>query len=83
MIQYLHVSLVELCDDAIDIYRHIGFKDEGILRQTVFKNGTYLDTHVLGMLRSDYNKIKQEIVYVLYICSQSLMLMGIHFLCYQ
>ena len=28
---------------AIDVYRHIGFKDEGILRQTVFKNGEYLD----------------------------------------
>jgi RimJ/RimL family protein N-acetyltransferase len=47
-------------NDAIDIYRHIGFKDEGILRQTVFKNSEYLDSYVLGMLKSDYVEIKEK-----------------------
>jgi RimJ/RimL family protein N-acetyltransferase len=47
-------------NDAIDIYRHIGFKDEGILRQTVFKNSEYLDSYVLGMLKSDYVEIKEN-----------------------
>ena len=45
---------------AVDVYRHIGFKDEGILRQTVFKNGEYLDSYVLGMLKSDYINIKEK-----------------------
>ena len=47
-------------NDAIGVYRHIGFKDEGTQRQTVFKNGEYLDSHLLGMLRSDYDKLKEE-----------------------
>jgi len=46
-------------NEAIEIYRHIGFKDEGVLRQTVFKNGEYLDSYVLGMLKSDYDKLKE------------------------
>jgi hypothetical protein len=47
-------------NDAIGIYRHIGFKDEGKLRQTVFKNGEYLDSYVLGMLKSDYDDLKSN-----------------------
>jgi UDP-4-amino-4,6-dideoxy-N-acetyl-beta-L-altrosamine N-acetyltransferase len=42
---------------AIDIYRHIGFIDEGLLRQTVFKDGEYLDSYILSMLRTDYEKL--------------------------
>ena len=45
---------------AIDIYRHIGFKDEGTLKQTAFKNGKYLDSYILGMLKSDYDKLIEE-----------------------
>ena len=39
---------------AIEIYRKIGFKDEGILRQQVYKNGKFLDSYILSMLRSEY-----------------------------
>ena len=42
-------------NDSIHLYRKIGFKDEGILRQHVFKNGEYLDSYVLGMLKTEYN----------------------------
>jgi len=41
---------------AIDLYRNIGFKDEGMMRQTVFKNGSYHDSYILGMLKQDYEK---------------------------
>jgi len=41
-------------NEAIGLYRKIGFKDEGTLRQHVYKDGKYLDAHVLGMLREDY-----------------------------
>lgn len=41
---------------AIDIYRHIGFKDEGTLRQAVYKNGEYLDSYILGILKQDYDQ---------------------------
>ena len=43
---------------AIDVYRHIGFKDEGKLRQAVYKDGEYLDSYILGMLREDYNDLE-------------------------
>lgn len=43
-------------NDSIHLYRKIGFKDEGILRQHVFKNGEYLDSYVLGMLKTEYNE---------------------------
>ena len=39
---------------AIDVYKRIGFKEEGLLRETVFKNGKYLDSHILSMLKSDW-----------------------------
>jgi hypothetical protein len=43
---------------AIDVYRHIGFKDEGLLRQTVYKNGQYHDSYILGMLKDEWQKTK-------------------------
>jgi len=46
-------------NSALDVYRHIGFKDEGVLRQTVYKNGEYLDSHVLSMLKSDYDELEK------------------------
>ena len=42
-------------NEAIDIYRHIGFEDEGVLREDVYKNGKYLDSYVLSILRKNYN----------------------------
>jgi len=44
---------------SIEMYRHIGFKDEGILRQKVFKDGKYLDAYVLSMLREEYHNGKE------------------------
>ena len=43
-------------NDSMHLYRKIGFKDEGVLRQHVFKNGEYLDSYVLGMLKTEYNE---------------------------
>ena len=39
---------------AIDVYRRIGFVDEGVLRQNAFKNGEYLDGLVLSLLREEW-----------------------------
>jgi UDP-4-amino-4,6-dideoxy-N-acetyl-beta-L-altrosamine N-acetyltransferase len=39
---------------ALDIYRHIGFKDEGVLRQHYFNEGKYWDSYNLSLLREDY-----------------------------
>jgi UDP-4-amino-4,6-dideoxy-N-acetyl-beta-L-altrosamine N-acetyltransferase len=44
-------------NESIHLYRKIGFKDEGILRQHVFKDGEYLDSYMLGMLKSEYQQL--------------------------
>lgn len=44
-------------NDSIHVYRKIGFKDEGVLRQHVYKDGEYLDSYMLGMLQSEYNNL--------------------------
>ena len=41
-------------NDALDIYRHIGFKDEGLIRQHYFNEGKYWDANVLSLLRCEY-----------------------------
>lgn len=43
-------------NDSIHVYRNVGFKDEGVLRQHVFKDGKYLDSYMLGMLKEEYNE---------------------------
>ena len=41
---------------AIDFYKHIGFKEEGVLRESYFCDGTYWNSHILSILRSEWNK---------------------------
>lgn len=41
---------------AIVVYRHLGFVDEGTLRQHHFSVGRYMDSHILSMLRSEVDK---------------------------
>jgi UDP-4-amino-4,6-dideoxy-N-acetyl-beta-L-altrosamine N-acetyltransferase len=42
---------------SIEVYKHIGFKYEGTLRQNYYNEGKYWDAHLLGMLKSDYESI--------------------------
>jgi RimJ/RimL family protein N-acetyltransferase len=41
-------------NDAIDIYRKLGFKDEGRMRSHHFEDGKYHDSLVLGLLREEW-----------------------------
>ena len=41
---------------ALDVYKHIGFKLEGCQRNHYFNEGRYWNSHILGMLREDYDK---------------------------
>lgn len=40
--------------------RVLGFKDEGVLRQDVWKNGRYHDIHRIGLLREEYLARRRE-----------------------
>lgn len=43
---------------AIEIYRHIGFRDEGVLREAYFCDGRYWDSYMIAMIRSDYEQLE-------------------------
>lgn len=44
-------------NNSIHLYKKLGFVSEGILREHVYKNGKYLDSHILGMLKKEFNKL--------------------------
>ncbi|MCD6513339.1 MAG: GNAT family N-acetyltransferase [Candidatus Odinarchaeota archaeon] len=41
---------------AIRAYEKIGFKMEGTLREHIFKNGQYVDVHIMGILRHEFKE---------------------------
>ncbi len=43
---------------ALDVYTRVGFKIDGVLRQNVFKNGEYLDSTIISLLKSEYEESK-------------------------
>ncbi len=53
---YLHVF--ETNPRAIYVYEKIGFIREGKLRQATFRNGLYIDTLIMSMLRSEWEAKK-------------------------
>ena len=47
-------------NQAISIYRHLGFVDEGCLRQNYYNDGKYWDSYLLGLLRDEWQKLNQD-----------------------
>lgn len=43
---------------AIDIYRRLGFKDEGVKRQHHFETWQYLDCYMLGLLQNEWKELQ-------------------------
>ncbi|MGE6541506.1 GNAT family N-acetyltransferase [Bacillus luti] len=43
---------------GIKAYEKVGFKKEGILRQSLYLNNQYSDEIIMGMLKKDYHKLK-------------------------
>ena len=43
-------------NETIDVYRKIGFVDEGKLRQHRYEDGQYLDCFMLGLLKDEWLK---------------------------
>ena len=48
----------------IKIHQRFGSKIEGTLRQHIFKNGKYHDVIVLGILKEEWEKIKDKHKYI-------------------
>ena len=52
----LHKIWAECYDnnDSLGLYHHIGFKDDGLLRDNYFHNGKYGNSHMLSMLENEW-----------------------------
>ena len=50
-------------NEALDIYKHLGFKYEGTLRSTYYNEGQYWDSDILGMLKKEYEKKYRRCLY--------------------
>ena len=54
----LHVNAEN--EAAKAVYKKIGFKHEGTLRQAMYKNGRYYDFWLMGILAEDHAALKNE-----------------------
>jgi RimJ/RimL family protein N-acetyltransferase len=52
----IYLEVLETNPRAADLYRSLGFVDEGRLRQAQFKSNRYLDVIVMGLLRDEYRR---------------------------
>lgn len=45
---------------AIELYKKIGFREEGKLRSHIFKNNEFLDSYILGILKHEFISIYKK-----------------------
>jgi RimJ/RimL family protein N-acetyltransferase len=53
----LHLTVLSNNERAISLYKKVGFKIEGCLRQALFKNGAYVDVLAMGLLVGDLDNL--------------------------
>lgn len=53
-INKVRLNVYSFNEQAIKSYEKCGFKNEGVLRQEIFRDGRYYDTIVMGLLREEY-----------------------------
>tara|TARA_B100000029_G_C17162434_1_gene810144 strand:+ start:12 stop:548 length:537 start_codon:yes stop_codon:yes gene_type:complete len=51
----IHCEVFENNPGACKLYKYLGFKEEGCMRQSYFNSGKYWDTYILSMLKSEYS----------------------------
>ncbi len=54
------LTTVSVNERAIRCYRACGFIEEGRLREHVFHDGTYVDLVMMGLLRSEWEKLPEK-----------------------
>lgn len=52
------ITLEVLSNNSVakNLYKKLGFKSEGIKRQEIYKNGIYIDSEIMSMLKEEFNK---------------------------
>jgi len=43
-------------NDSINVYKHLGFEEEAVLRQHYYSEGKYWDSTLMGLLHNDYQQ---------------------------
>ena len=51
----LWLDVLEANERACCLYQSEGFKEEGLLRENIFKDGTYQNLIIMSILESEYN----------------------------
>ncbi len=52
----LKLEVIESNTAAIGLYKKFGFKEEGRLKEFVFKDGKWMDVIVMGMMEKEYSR---------------------------
>lgn len=52
----IQLDVLETNEAARSLYRKIGFKDEGMKRKAVYKNGEYINVIIMALLREEYRQ---------------------------
>ena len=59
----LHRIFLRVYDNnprAIACYKAVGFAQEGVLREAIYKNGSYIDEIEMGILQSEWEELKRR-----------------------
>lgn len=51
----VHLEVLSFNHRAINLYKKIGFKVEGVKRQEILRDGKFIDSILMSMLREEYN----------------------------
>ena len=51
----IDLKVLEGNNTAINLYKKLGFSEEGVLRQSVFKNGAFKDEIIMSILNTEFN----------------------------
>jgi len=54
------VRILDSNTGSLALHRKIGFKDEGIMRRAVFKNGKFNNVHILSILRDEFEQVRRS-----------------------
>ncbi len=52
----VYLEVLQSNERAIHVYRRLGFQEDGRLRERIFRNGTYEDSILMSLLRSEYDQ---------------------------
>lgn len=52
----IELTVLENNEHALKLYKKVGFKQEGIKRQSVYKNGKFVDMIIMAILKGEFSK---------------------------